>query len=101
MCRKTTIAWSFLFFLFVSSFVLEKDREAYSKEGPTYEEVYKAGHVIGQQLAKDNGYYKGDSYIESECTLIVTKIIEDSPTSYLGRAFISGCQDGYKGYFGK
>jgi hypothetical protein len=80
------------------SFSLIKATES---RAATYEEVYNTGYFAGNQLAKNDGYYKGDFYIESTCTEFVTKVIGDTPTSLLGKAFISGCQDGYKKFFGK
>ncbi len=34
----------------------------------TPQEVYGAGYMLGERLAKEQGYYNGDSYIENKCT---------------------------------
>jgi len=87
--------------IIVGLLILAYERQVFADDSPTFEEVYSSAYILGEQLAKEHGYYKGDFYIESECTAFLTKFIGDSPTSYLGEAFISGCQDGYKKYFGK
>lgn len=77
------------------------ERDAKVRTEPTYEEVAILAWTIGEKLAVQDGYYKGDFYIEGACTIDATKVFGYKPTDKLGKAYIENCQNGYKRYFGK
>lgn len=62
---------------------------------------FSTGQTLGYTLGTQHSYYKGDTWIENECTAFLKETLGESPTSNQGYLFIRGCIAGYEQAFGK
>lgn len=64
-------------------------------------EIFSSGYSLGYALGSRHSYYKGNAWIENECTAFLMRTIGESSESAVGIMFINGCVNGYKSAFGK
>ncbi len=65
------------------------------------DEIFSSGYSLGSALGSRHSYYKGNAWIETECTAFLITTIGESSESAESIMFISGCVKGYKSAFGK
>lgn len=79
----------------------DKVVESNNDSQPSGNNPFSTGQTMGYTLGTQHSYYKGDTWIENECTAFLKETMRESPTSNQGYMFIQGCIAGYEQAFGK
>lgn len=79
----------------------EEADESNNDTSPSGNNYFSTGQMMGYTLGSQHSYYRGDVWIENECTAFLKDTMSESPTSDQGYLFIKGCIAGYEQAFGK